>query len=74
MKRAEPRFAVCVKKKSTATGAPPLSARGSCGQVGTRSYVLKRSLMACHITWPPTSAMDLVNGNSFGQISTQFCA
>ena len=37
-------------------------------------YVRKKSLIACHITCPPTSAMDLVSGISFGQTSTQFCA
>ena len=40
----------------------------------SKTYVLKKSFTACHITWPPTSAMDLVSGMSFGQTSTQFCA
>src|SRR5271165_2954592 len=37
-------------------------------------YVLNKSFTACHITWSPTSAIDLVSGISFGQTSTQFCA
>ena len=34
----------------------------------------KRSPSACFMTCPPTSEMDLVNGMSLGQTSTQFCA
>ncbi len=41
---------------------------------GESVYFLNRSPIACFITWPPTSAIDLVSGMSLGQISTQFCA
>jgi hypothetical protein len=34
----------------------------------------KRSPMACFMTAPPTSEIDLVSGISLGQTSTQFCA
>src|SRR5208283_1317986 len=40
----------------------------------TVPYVRKKSLIACHITCPPTSAIDLVSGMSLGHTSTQFCA
>lgn len=39
-----------------------------------RAYLLNKSPIACFMTCPPTSAMDLVSGMSFGQISTQFWA
>ena len=37
-----------------------------------KDYFRNKSATACFITCPPTSAMDLVSGMSFGQISTQF--
>jgi hypothetical protein len=37
-------------------------------------HLLSKSPSACFITSPPTSAIDVVNGISLGQISTQFCA
>ena len=33
-----------------------------------------KSPIACFITAPPTSAIEVVRGMSFGQASTQFCA
>src|SRR5438270_11216336 len=38
------------------------------------SYWRKKSVSACFITARPTSAIAVVSGMSFGQISTQFCA
>ena len=65
--------AVIVKKKKRET--PTGFRRSPDKRVETQKvYVLKKSFTACHITWPPTSAIDLVNGMSFGQTSTQFCA
>ena len=37
-------------------------------------YLRNRSVRACFMTWPPTSAIDVVMGISLGQISTQFWA
>src|SRR5260370_11158715 len=37
-------------------------------------HLRSRSPSACFMTWPPTSAIDVVSGMSFGQISTQFWA
>ena len=37
-------------------------------------YVIKKSRMAFFMTCRPTSAIEVVSGIYFGQISRQFCA
>ena len=45
---------------------------GYCGRNSRAGYLRRRSPRACFMTWPPTTAIEVVSGISFGQISTQF--
>src|ERR1017187_4027668 len=62
------------------SGAKPRSSRpslawDSVGRLPLRElHFRSRSPKACFMTWPPTSAIDVVSGIVFGQISTQFWA
>lgn len=44
------------------------------GMNSRANYLRRRSVRACFMTCPPTTAMEVVSGISFGQISTQFWA